>query len=90
MSKLLEVRSASVVFDTGGGSSKRALDDISLEIGGPTPSITAVVGESGSGKSTLIRLLLGFQHPTDGEVSYNGQNVATLSSSAARTLRREV
>ncbi|PXA97524.1 ABC transporter ATP-binding protein [Nostoc sp. 3335mG] len=90
MSKLLEVKSASVVFDTGGGTSKRALDDVSLEIGGSTPSITAVVGESGSGKSTLIRLLLGFQQPTTGEVAYDGQNVAGLPSEAARTFRREV
>lgn len=90
MKNLLETRNAGVTFDTGGGTSKAALTDISLEIGGDTPSITAVVGESGSGKSTLIRLLLGFQHPTEGAVTYGGQPVSGLSNAEARRFRREV
>lgn len=85
MTKLLEVRDVDVVF-----SGKRALNGISLAVGGSHPAITAVVGESGSGKSTLIRLLLGFQRPSSGAVLYDGNSVGTLKRSAQTRFRREV
>lgn len=92
MSKRLDVRNVDVVFSSGlGGRVKnRALGDISLSVGGEKPSITAVVGESGSGKSTLIRLLLGFQPPTAGEVFYDGKALSAMSGPERSTFRREV
>lgn len=44
----------------------------------------AVVGPSGSGKSTLLRLLLGFETPTSGMVTYDNQDVAGLDLQALR------
>lgn len=44
----------------------------------------AIVGPSGSGKSTILRLLLGFEAPTEGTVSYDGQDLATLDVLAVR------
>ncbi|MEA5575512.1 NHLP bacteriocin export ABC transporter permease/ATPase subunit [Anabaena sp. UHCC 0451] len=44
----------------------------------------AIVGPSGSGKSTLLRLLLGFETPLNGTISYDDQNLATLNLSAVR------
>jgi NHLM bacteriocin system ABC transporter ATP-binding protein len=38
----------------------------------------ALVGPSGSGKSTLVRLLLGFDTPSQGGVYYDGKNVNKL------------
>ncbi len=92
MAKLLEVRNADVVFSSGfGGRDKKvALDNVSLAVGGPDPAITAVVGESGSGKTTLIRMLLGFQRPTRGEVIYDGRPVARMDGAGQRRFRREV
>lgn len=90
MSRLLEVRNAGVVFSSGFGVATRALHDVSLTVGGPRPAITAVVGESGSGKSTLIRMLLGFQAPTRGEVLYDGKPVARLSRAERKAFRRDV
>jgi NHLM bacteriocin system ABC transporter ATP-binding protein len=44
----------------------------------------ALVGPSGSGKSTLMRLLLGFNTPSEGTVSYDGQDLASLDITAVR------
>lgn len=49
----------------------------------------ALVGESGCGKSTLARLLLGLLPPTEGQVLFDGQDLAALSPKALRTLRRQ-
>ncbi len=44
----------------------------------------AIVGPSGSGKSTVFRLLLGFELPASGTVSYDGQDLAGLDVQAVR------
>jgi ABC-type bacteriocin/lantibiotic exporter with double-glycine peptidase domain len=44
----------------------------------------AVVGPSGSGKSTLLRLLLGFETPSTGVVSYDGQDLSEVDAVAVR------
>jgi peptide/nickel transport system ATP-binding protein len=85
MKKILEVRDVDVVY-----SGKPALRGLSLAVGGPRPSITAVVGESGSGKTTLIRLLLGFQDPSSGSVLYDGKPLTSLRGTARRDFRRDV
>jgi ATP-binding cassette subfamily C protein len=45
----------------------------------------ALVGPSGSGKSTIVRLLLGFDQPESGSVTYDGKDLATLDSRAVRS-----
>ncbi len=46
-----------------------------------------VVGRSGSGKSTLAHLLLGLYRPTDGQILFDGQDLAELD---ARSIRRQL
>jgi glycine betaine/proline transport system ATP-binding protein len=50
--------------------------------------IFVVMGLSGSGKSTLVRLLNRLIEPTRGEVWIDGDNVAAMSASDLRDVRR--
>ena len=47
----------------------------------------AIVGTTGCGKSTLVRLLLGFEKPDKGAVSYDGKDLANLD---LHSLRRKI
>jgi glycine betaine/proline transport system ATP-binding protein len=51
--------------------------------------IFVIMGLSGSGKSTLIRMLNGLWTTTDGHVYVGGEDIATLSPSDLRRVRRE-
>ena len=48
------------------------------------------MGESGCGKSTLGRLLLGLLPPTQGQVFFDGQDLAALPPARLRALRRQM
>ena len=61
--------------------------DFSVEEG----EMVAVVGASGVGKSTLLHLLGGVDQPSSGEISYRGQSLSSMGSSALAGFRnREV
>ena len=49
----------------------KALDDINLEIA--EKEFVAIVGPSGCGKTTCLRIVAGFEQPTSGTVSVNGE-----------------
>lgn len=49
-----------------------SLDNIDLKI--DLGDCVALMGPNGAGKTTLIRLILGYYHPTSGEVLINGKN----------------
>ena len=87
----LEVRDLVVAF---GGSRLgrkepfKAVNEVSFAI--PRGTTHALVGESGSGKTTTARAVAAFQKITSGSVSILGQDVASLSASSRRDLRRQV
>ncbi|MCR4688743.1 MAG: ATP-binding cassette domain-containing protein, partial [Saccharofermentans sp.] len=58
------------------------LDDISLKI--RAGEYVAIVGSTGCGKSTLVRLLLGFEKPEKGIISYDGKDMSGLDISSLR------
>ncbi len=57
-------------------------DGLSLSV--EPGEFVAVVGPSGGGKSTVLRLLLGFENPWEGSVTYDGRDLAGLDPAAVR------
>ena len=56
----------------------RALAEVSVVI--ERGEFCAILGTSGSGKSTLLNLFGGLDRPTGGEIMFDGQSLAPLSS----------
>ena len=48
-----------------------------------------ILGASGSGKSTLLNILSGLEKPDQGEVLYDGENIASLSESKLTKFRKD-
>jgi peptide/nickel transport system ATP-binding protein len=70
----LEVRGLTKEF--GRRPPVRAVDDVSFTLS--PGKVTALVGESGSGKSTVARLLSRLYTPTDGTISFRGEDVSRV------------
>jgi glutathione transport system ATP-binding protein len=66
----------------------RAVDGISFEL--RQGRTLAIVGESGSGKSTTLHEILELVAPQSGSIEVLGTDVATLSSSSRRAMRRDI
>ena len=62
--------------------SKPLFEDFSLKIN--PREYVAIVGRSGCGKSTLVRLLLGFEKPSRGVVSYDRKDLQHLDPHSVR------
>ena len=72
-------------FLSGNAPVVRAVEDVSFAIA--TGETLALVGESGSGKSTVGRAVLRLEVPTAGRVSFEGTDLATLTSQQLREAR---
>ena len=66
-------------------SSVPVLNNLNLNIN--PGEYVAIVGRSGCGKSTLMRLLLGFEKPQTGVISYDGNDMKSMN---LQSLRRRI
>jgi peptide/nickel transport system ATP-binding protein len=66
----------------------KAIDGISFDI--KKGEVLVLAGESGCGKTTTGRCILHLEIPTDGEVIYAGQNLATLDRNEIKELRKRM
>jgi len=97
MTPILEVRDVSKRFvkrlDVAGRIARRlgagvaeetvhAVDGVSLSVA--PGEVLGLVGESGCGKSTLGRVVAGIHQATEGQVFFEGQDVARLSPAGRR------
>ncbi|MFN4140802.1 ABC transporter ATP-binding protein [Aestuariivirga sp.] len=52
----------------------RALSNVTLDV--PRERVTGLIGPNGAGKTTLVNVLTGFQKPTAGGVTLDGEDIA--------------
>lgn len=71
-----------------GPTAPKAVDGVSISVA--PGDFTAVVGESGSGKSTVARILLGLIPPDEGEVTYGGVSLSSMTKAQAIAFRSSV
>jgi NHLM bacteriocin system ABC transporter ATP-binding protein len=60
----------------------KVIEDVSLQV--RPGEFVGIVGSSGSGKSTLMRLMLGYETPDEGSVTYDGRDLAMIDVGEVR------
>ncbi len=81
----LELRGVTKSYQSA-GETVRALNEVSLTIEGG--EFVALYGPSGSGKTTLLLLAAGLIEPGQGEVYFDGRNIARLGRAERSLFRR--
>jgi len=81
---MLEVRHLTKVYDDG----TVALKDVSFTVA--DGEFLIVIGLSGSGKSTLLRCINRLIDPTEGEILWDGVDLAQLKGEELRKARRNI
>jgi spermidine/putrescine transport system ATP-binding protein len=72
----IEAKGVSKIFQGASQDTVRALDDVSVAI--RENEFFTLLGPSGCGKTTLLRLIAGFDFPTEGEIHLYGEDIAVL------------
>jgi len=66
------------------GSETEALSHINVEL--PLEHVFAILGQSGSGKTTLLNCMAQFLAPTEGKVTIDGEDIATMDKKRFRSM----
>ncbi len=87
MTPIIELRNVTKRFGSG-RDQVTAVDSISLDI--EPGEIVCLVGESGCGKSTTGRMVVGLLPPSEGQILYQGQDIASMEKADYQQYRRAV
>ena len=72
----IEAKGVTKLFQGAGQDTVKALDNVSVTIG--ENEFFTLLGPSGCGKTTLLRLIAGFDFPTEGQILLHGEDIAPL------------
>lgn len=81
---MLEVRHLTKIYDDG----TVALRNVNFQV--PDGEFLVIIGLSGSGKSTLLRCINRLIDPTEGEILWDGIDLAQLKGEELRKARRKI
>lgn len=85
---ILEAHSITRRFRLDGGQTLTACENVSLSLyRGRT---LGLVGESGCGKSTFMKLVMGLDKPTEGEILFRGKDIAKMRGKELHEMRQHI
>ena len=84
---MIELKNLTKTFLTADGPMD-ALRHVNLTI--HDGDVYGIIGMSGAGKSTLVRCINMLEHPTDGTVLLDGQNLGTMTKRELRDVRHRI
>ncbi len=92
---ILQVRELRKWFNVGGQffgigtpTYLKAVDDVNFDV--REGKTFGLVGESGCGKTTTLKVILGLEEPTEGNIYWQGEDVAQMSRAGVKEFRRSV
>jgi len=81
---MLEIKNLTKIYDDG----TVALRDVSFEV--EDGEFLIIIGLSGSGKSTLLRCINRLIEPTEGQIIWDGTDIAQVDPAELRHIRRQI
>ncbi|MFN7037426.1 MAG: ABC transporter ATP-binding protein [Bellilinea sp.] len=87
---MLRLDKVTKVYRVGAFGSKAllAVNEVSFEV--QQGQVVSLIGESGSGKSTIGKMILRLLKPSDGQITYNGEDIAAFGGGALKDYYRQV
>lgn len=85
---MIKFNNVTKIYSDPKGAPDAVLQEVSFEI--KEGEFVSIVGKSGAGKTTLVRLILGLEVPTSGEVYFGNINLGEANSSEIQEIRRRI
>ena len=80
---MIEIQNVNFAYDE-----RPILTNLSFKVGQNESAV--IMGPSGSGKSTILRLILGLECPSEGEVCVDGKDICRMPEREKRILRKRI
>lgn len=81
---MIETKNLYLTYENG----TQALKDVNIKI--DSGDIVYIIGPSGSGKTSLLKLFMGIEYPTEGQVNVLGLNIEKGKAKKIRKLRTKI